>query len=97
LHGGGSGFEPPWLHPHRPRHLDKRCTCWEARCSRKCVLGVRAATDSLIETEAVIGSCRVSVGTARGWGRTGVRRAVDAWAVGADEGRGLAAKRLGER
>jgi len=24
-------------------------------------------------------------------------RAVDAWAVGADEGRGLAAKRLGER
>ena len=27
----------------------------------------------------------------------GVRRAVDAWAVGADEGRGLAAKRLGER
>ena len=29
--------------------------------------------------------------------RTGVRRAVDAWAVGADEGRGLAAKRLGER
>ena len=37
---------------------------------------------------------RVSMG---GWVRTGVRRAVDAWAVGADEGCGLAAKCLGER
>ena len=40
-------------------------------------------------------ACRVR--TARGWVCTGMRRAVDAWAVGADEGRGLAAKRLGER
>ena len=38
----------------------------------------------------------VEVMRGRAW-RTGVRRAVDAWAVGADEGRGLAAKRLGER
>ena len=92
MHGGGSGFDSPWLHCSRAAYLDRTRT--------------RAVTQPGDRKPARPRAGRAA-GSAAAWdaaARQGARRAVpmeghavDASAGQADDGRGRAAKGLGER